>query len=348
MFEDVVGLSIEGKCFIPKTDLKFFPNKSDRVSVIYGRNGSGKSTIAAGFELIADNIETEELRASLLKSKEDYINYDSINNLYVFDENYIEKNIRIDDAGLGTIVLFGEQIDLNNEIESIRKLKNEALSKLNILLDNLIKYHDSKNLLSPDYYCKRIIEILSSDWADRVRIIKGYKKNASVTYDAINEICALENTKDLDELEKEYKETFDLFSKISDSSITYPNKIEQFEIDENCERKIIELLEKSINEPTLTEREKAILSIVNSGQQARVEESINIFKDPSTSYCPYCYQNVSESYKKELIESISKIINKDVDTHKNELTKLIMKPIEFQTNLFQQLNSDLVDKMELV
>lgn len=199
--------------------------------------------------------------------------------------------------------------------------------------------------MSPDYYCKRIIEILSSDWADRVRIIKGYKKNASVTYDAINEICALENTKDLDELEKEYKETFDLFSKISDSSITYPNKIEQFEIDENCERKIIELLEKSINEPTLTEREKAILSIVNSGQQARVEESINIFKDPSTSYCPYCYQNVSESYKKELIESISKIINKDVDTHKNELTKLIMKPIEFQTNLFQQLNSDLVDKI---
>ena len=343
MYEDVLGLSIEGKCFKQKSDFKFFPKNDYRISVIYGRNGSGKSTIAAGFELIASSIETVDLKASFIKANKNYIDYDSIRDLYVFDERYIEKNIKINEAGLGTIVLFGEQVDIEKEIEQIEGFKRDELAQLNILLNNINKYQNVNNPISPDYHYSQITGTLSSDWADRIRIIKGYKKNASVTGAVVTEICALECGESLDVLEAEYKDTFNLYEKISDSSIAYPDKIEQLIIDDNKEGIIIEQLAKEIKEPILTEREKTILSIINQGQQERVEDSINWFEDKNTSFCPYCFQDVSEAYKKDIVNSITKILNKDVDEHKNELSQLYFKQIQFNSNIYQQLsNSDLL------
>lgn len=45
MIEKVKGLSICGRCFSKKTNLTFFPNDNDRIAIVYGKNGSGKSTI---------------------------------------------------------------------------------------------------------------------------------------------------------------------------------------------------------------------------------------------------------------------------------------------------------------
>jgi len=44
MFENFKKLTIKGGCFQDETELELF--KKDAVSIIYGRNGSGKTTIA--------------------------------------------------------------------------------------------------------------------------------------------------------------------------------------------------------------------------------------------------------------------------------------------------------------
>lgn len=49
MIENVKGLSINGRCFLEETNLAFFPGEKDRIAVVYGENGSGKSTISDGF-----------------------------------------------------------------------------------------------------------------------------------------------------------------------------------------------------------------------------------------------------------------------------------------------------------
>ena len=64
MIEKVKGLSICGRCFSKKTNLAFFPNDNDRIAIVYGKNGSGKSTISDGFSQIASGEDTEELSAS--------------------------------------------------------------------------------------------------------------------------------------------------------------------------------------------------------------------------------------------------------------------------------------------
>lgn len=151
MNENVKGLCIEGKCFTPRSELSFFPKRNDRISVIYGRNGSGKSTIAAGFELIANHSESEEIKASLLKSDANSFEYESIRNLYVFDEKFVERNVRIDSAGLGTIILFGEQVGIEDEIDKVKEQKEKELVNISGFLDLLKKYKDKKDIISPEY-----------------------------------------------------------------------------------------------------------------------------------------------------------------------------------------------------
>ena len=67
MIEKVKGLSICGRCFSKKTNLAFFPNDNDRIAIVYGKNGSGKSTISDGFSQIASGEDAEELSASLIE-----------------------------------------------------------------------------------------------------------------------------------------------------------------------------------------------------------------------------------------------------------------------------------------
>ena len=45
MFEKINKAIINGKCFTEDTDILLYENSKNRISIIYGKNGSGKSTI---------------------------------------------------------------------------------------------------------------------------------------------------------------------------------------------------------------------------------------------------------------------------------------------------------------
>ena len=55
MFENFHGLKIKGKCFQNETTLKFFEKNHHRFCLVYGKNGSGKSTISQAFDAIKFN-----------------------------------------------------------------------------------------------------------------------------------------------------------------------------------------------------------------------------------------------------------------------------------------------------
>lgn len=55
MFENISGIKIKGDMFEGEKTFKFFSKESKnaystRISVVYGKNGSGKSTITKAFE----------------------------------------------------------------------------------------------------------------------------------------------------------------------------------------------------------------------------------------------------------------------------------------------------------
>lgn len=71
MQEQIYKISIEGKCFTTNTTLPLFKDKDNgkkpksRVSIIFGKNGSGKSTIAQAFSQYKLNEYEREIKVSL-------------------------------------------------------------------------------------------------------------------------------------------------------------------------------------------------------------------------------------------------------------------------------------------
>ncbi len=270
-------------------------------------------------------------------------------NIFVFNENYTDRNVKIDDDGLGAIVLLGGQVDLQAEIETYEQLEAEENSILGKRRESYEEYSKSNNPASPSYHWERIKSALKQPggWAEVDSQIKNLRRNSSVTDDVISEICTLTTTSSLSELEAKFEQTKQLLSKISDPSIAFPDEIKQVPIPKNIDQTICVLLAKQIEQPILTEREKVILSVVRNGRQADIEAARVDFSNPQTTICPYCYQPTNEKYKQELINSINRVLNKDVDMHKEELLSVSFSNITFNSAQYDSLNSELANKITI-
>lgn len=319
MIEKVKGLSICGRCFSKKTNLAFFPNDNDRIAIVYGKNGSGKSTISDGFSQIASGEDTEELSASLIDRADNEIGLVPESKIFVFNEKYIDENVKIDADGLGTIILLGGQVDLQADIDRYTALLAAAQEEHDAAQTALESFENKNNPLSPDYHFARIKKVLQGDWATTDAAIKGNKINSKVTEEVVREIGGLSVSETKEQLQQKFDETKALLDKVADVTTSYPVPIGGVEFTDGFERVICDLLAKLVEKPVLTERESMILSMIQSGRQSIVEAAKNDFSDGATTVCPYCFREIDDEYRRSLINSINKVLNKDVDEHKAEL-----------------------------
>ncbi len=343
MIERIKGIRIKGRCFKTEKSFLFYQRASDRISIVYGKNGSGKTTISDGIACISQEDIPSDLSASFIDSDRQVIPLESTANVFVFNENYIDENVRIDDDGLGTIVLLGGQVNLQSKIDA-QEVKVKAISdEVDSITDEYSKFQDKDNPLCPAYHYSRIIAELKKDggWADIDSQIKGNKIKSSVNDSIVKEIGELTVKDTLGELQKRFGEAKALLAKVSDSSISYPNKIEQIIVDPDFELSIVDLLARKIEEPILTEREKLILEAIQNGSQEIIESARIAFSQKDTSICPYCYQPVTDQYKHNLIESINKVLNKDVEDHKVQLSTFQFPVLTIDLASIESLDADL-------
>ena len=202
MIEKVKGLSICGRCFSKKTNLTFFPNDNDRIAIVYGKNGSGKSTISDGFSQIASGEDTEELSASLIDRADNEIDLVPESKIFVFNEKYIDENVKIDADGLGTIILLGGQVDLQADIDRYTALLATAQEEHDVAQTALQSFGNKNNPLSPDYHFTRIKKVLQGDWATTDAAIKGNKINSKVTEEVVREIGGLSVSETKEQLQQ--------------------------------------------------------------------------------------------------------------------------------------------------
>lgn len=105
MLEKVKGISIKGRCFTSETQFSFYPESNDRIAIIYGKNGSGKSTLSEGFSFISSGNSSTDISATLLDRSDAPVSLAEESKIFVFNEKYIDENVKINDDGLGTIIL---------------------------------------------------------------------------------------------------------------------------------------------------------------------------------------------------------------------------------------------------
>lgn len=89
MVESIMSLKISGRCFPSSTKLKCFTKNESRISIIYGKNGSGKSTISKSL----CNVESD-LSCSLLDQNDKPLSIPQ-NHIFVFNEDYINDKIAV-------------------------------------------------------------------------------------------------------------------------------------------------------------------------------------------------------------------------------------------------------------
>lgn len=343
MLENIKGLKIHGRCFNKEANLILFPNPNDRISIVYGKNGSGKSTISEGLSSIANNTFPTDLTASLLNAENHTISLSADSKLFVFNEKYIDENVKIDDDGLGTIILLGGQVNVQTEID--KKLSEVTIlhAESESIQNEYDKYVDYKNPLNPQYHWIRLGSILkqSGGWAEVDSKIKNNRRNSSVTDDVITEICSLSTKLTSAELQKKFDNTQALLEKVSDITAVYPDEIKPFIFDNEWEQSVLEVLSTRLEEPILTDREKMILDTIQTGGQTTVESARHKFSLKGTSVCPYCYQEVSETYKEGLIDSIDKVLNKEVNAHKDALKAIAIPNLSINLTSYEELDPKL-------
>lgn len=349
MLNDISSIKLQGANFSSATNLLIFDSsdgKQVKLSLIYGRNGSGKSTIAKAFRHISGEAVPTIFESVPLNMNNDSVTLTEAEGtaIFVFDEDFVDANVRIEDSGLGSIVMLGEQADLSGKIKTATAELADAEEIVKAKTTILEEYKTSTNLKAPRYYIEKMKNLLSSGtscWAEREKLAKGNLRKPSVSDDTYKRFIAISPEKNRDELvvlfEKKMKEldaaksgTTIISEKVSSISGAYKKYNISF---------ANEMIKKKLEKPELTERDRYLLSLITAGKSEELQERIDHLNNRETSYCPYCLQDLKPEYKYSLSERIEKLLADEVNQHQVQLKALKMTEFVMDLEMYSGLPS---------
>lgn len=332
-----------------------FKSSNDKVAklaLVYGRNGSGKSTISNAFKKVKGedilNIETATLYDD---SHEISIGESGDKAIFVFNEDFVNDKVKIQEEGLGSIIMLGEKADLTVKIEQATEKLSEAKDIQDKIKQRVDEYKDVTNLKSPDYYKDKMCLALKNDngWAGRERRIKDLRRNANVTKDKYLEFINITPSKSKSELLISFEEQMQDLEKAKQGSGKIIEEILKIsDVYKNFNYSAVsKLLEESIEQPNLSEREKYLLNLVEIGEKDFLQKQLDYFSNNEAQYCPFCLQDISDDYKVDLVDKIQSILSDFVKEHCKKLSGFLLEEINFDFTPFIELSS-CIDSSELL
>lgn len=351
MLKDITTLKISGANFEHLTSFDFFnPHDNNKIKTIkgallYGRNGAGKSTIARSIRKIigetapAISVATfyDDAGQPVILTEEEK------KHIFIFDEDYVYKNVKLQQDHLETIIMLGQAADLVEKLaqaEVERDVAKDAYEQQNLIFQ---EYNNVNSIKSPKYYLNRIGNALRGDdnWAGRDRQISGSRQNTGVRDDTYKKFEKITPSKSRTELIEDYKTKLKELeaAKTGSSLITIkvPSVPEKFNIfDDNI---VVQLLEEKIERPELSEREKRLFVLLQQGKSEDLSQRLELFRKDETVECPYCFRAISPDYKDTLVKSIEKVLSKTVEDHQRKLKSLILNQLEIDLSPYEKLSS---------
>ena len=317
-FGNINKILVNGNIF-QNSELIVFPiqkNTTCRISNIYGKNGSGKTTISKAIK----ESSVDKVSMKFEDSNNNEIVCDTREKIYVYDEEFIDSNVKTSEDGIKTVIMLGAQKELDDKIiklEDEKKILTDTEKKLKSKIE---KFHDSNNNISPLYFKNIIEQKLKEGWATRDKEIKNNKRNTAIQFNnLITEINKIKEEKiKKEEILAQYSEILSTYKKANSGTDKIMKSIEKITCFSKNYKNTNDLLKKKVEVPEFTAREKLILEKIENGEQKFYEAVREDFKKEDVRICPYCFQNVS-NIKNEIVLSINKVLNKDVENHKEEL-----------------------------
>lgn len=333
MFENTKTVKINGQCFANGENL---PLLNNRFNLLYGRNGSGKSTIAKAIRLYADGKEQEE---GFSVSFDSPISVDEKRNIYVFDEHFIDENVKINRKGIDTIVMLGEQVELDSKIKEAESKYEEIVSKIKALNERKDLANDPKNTNSHLYYRELISSNLKKNngYADRERRIKGHKRNTSVSDIFIDEIINSDiTTKDApDVLRETLMQKIHIIEASKDSILI---SVVLQDISTPIDNELHTLLNRFIAKPNLDEYGKKIEALLQSSESK--DKTHKLLLNHDQKVCPLCLQDISSNHREAILNVISQLYKDEAHIYRKRLQLYIDKLDQFPQIPSQKIEID--------
>lgn len=356
--DSMTGIVIKSPFFDVPSSLELFPAhpsvlknpnapQRNRVALVYGANGSGKSTIAQGFREYAESTtpRTVDLSPAVGTAVIKMSPGMKAEKFFVFDEEYISKNIKVQESGLGTIVLFGKQIEIEKRLEELEMQISQTQIDIDSKNELIKQYNSANNVIAPEYWQSLIIRKLQAagGWAETSGIrIKKNQIKTRVTDAEVDRLGKLSPRRDEAATKIEFDELFSVFNSIDASASPITLQIQAIEPPEGIIEDTKKLLGKVPQKPTLTLREQELLQTLG----VEVLSSAKGFLSArSHKICPTCLQPISEEHRTVSLQQIENILNREVEEYRDELKKLILP--EIQADFYQRysvLDSNLLGK----
>nr|WP_314089833.1 AAA family ATPase [uncultured Campylobacter sp.] len=339
MFSNFCGIKIQGKCFQSEVKLNFFEKEYHRFCLIYGKNGSGKSTISQAFDTVKQN--NQSLIASQIIDKSgaavDLTNKDQKNNIFVFNEEYVNSKVKIQDNGLDAIVLLGDAANIDKKLQERENIREIRAQRKQGYEQESNKYEDDKNTDNPKKYENDVVENLKSNFAEREKNILGRQTRIlqNKTIELAKNIISFkaEDDKNIEELKNNFDKKLKSYEDIR-SDLNFTEEIKQLNFED-----IKQLLLYQVEQKQLSPREEEIKRAIAEADHVVTKNIMKSDKD----ICPYCFQKLTDEYKKEILSSLETIFNPDIRNHREKLEN---KKQEIQNSLNNLKNLPDMDKLD--
>ena len=316
MFENLKKIIVKGGCFENETELEIF--KKYAVSVVYGRNGSGKTTIAHCIdELVKPD---EEKSTDYTVRSEEVISDEKKQSVFIFNEDFVREQVRVEKDGINTIVMLGEQVELDEQIAKKRK-EQDKLAEEYVKLDELRKKIDNaKENISPLYFFNQIRDALRADdgWAEIDRQLKGNKVMSRITDDVINNLINLEEPTESYELLRERVMSDLRLYQQSENAQAIEWEIVPISLPDTLDE-LRKLLIRPLDSPALSEREQRLVTSLAMHPHHFPQETRQMIGEKWT-FCPLCLREISEDDKSAIIETLKHILNREADEFDAQLS----------------------------
>lgn len=325
MFENFKKITINGGCFEGGVSFDLF--KTIPMTVVYGRNGSGKTTIAKS---IAELVLPDEKKNPEYSVTSDVaIGTEQARQVAVFDEDFATEQVKFKKEGIQTIVMLGEAGVIDQQIEALEAEKKAT--EVKIAEQEVLRkiYDDEGNVKSPIYQFNKLWNALREEggWADTERDVKGNLQRPKINEALLNSFLEMEEpAESYEKLHARMLKDIEVYSQSENAHEVYWEGARAYpDSPKNVQR----LLRQRVYKPKLSKREEKLLSFLAEHPHEERKRML----DEGWEFCPLCLREIKATDKVNITEFMTKMLNKEAEEYQKKLEDAMTEYAALPINL---------------